>query len=80
MQDKVIPEILSGKKRLCLAITEPTFGSDVKRIATTAVKSADGKHYIVNGAKVTCERLPRVALTVHWLKSITSRHAAEMDH
>lgn len=44
LKDKVIPEILSGKKRLCLAITEPTFGSDVKRIACTAIKTPDGKY------------------------------------
>lgn len=43
LKDRVIPEILSGKKRLCLAITEPTFGSDVKRIACTATKTPDGK-------------------------------------
>ncbi|KAK9896006.1 putative acyl-CoA dehydrogenase [Cystobasidium minutum MCA 4210] len=51
LKDRVIPEILSGKKRVCLAITEPTFGSDVKRIACTATKTPDGKHYIVNGSK-----------------------------
>ena len=31
------------------AITEPWAGSDVSRIRTTAVKSACGKFYIVNG-------------------------------
>ena len=30
---------------------EPTFGSDVKRISTRAVKSEDGKHYTVTGQK-----------------------------
>lgn len=43
MKDRVIPEILSGRKRLCLAITEPGFGSDVKRISATARKTEDGK-------------------------------------
>lgn len=43
LKDSVIPDILSGKKRVCLAITEPTFGSDVKRIACTATKTPDGK-------------------------------------
>lgn len=28
LQDRVLPEILSGKKRICLAITEPTVSSD----------------------------------------------------
>jgi alkylation response protein AidB-like acyl-CoA dehydrogenase len=51
LQAKILPEILSGKKRICLAITEPSAGSDVKNITTTAEKTADGKHYIVNGEK-----------------------------
>ncbi|KAI7885262.1 acyl-CoA dehydrogenase NM domain-like protein [Lichtheimia hyalospora FSU 10163] len=51
MKAKVVPEILSGRKRMALAITEPYAGSDVSRIRTTAKLSADGKHYIVNGVK-----------------------------
>ncbi|KAI8064576.1 acyl-CoA dehydrogenase/oxidase [Gongronella butleri] len=48
---KVVPEVLSGKKRMALAITEPYTGSDVANIKTTAKLSADGSHYIVNGVK-----------------------------
>ena len=44
-------EVLSGEKRICLAISEPVAGSDVAAIETTAVKTPDGKHYIVNGCK-----------------------------
>jgi alkylation response protein AidB-like acyl-CoA dehydrogenase len=51
LQDKVLPEILSGKKRICLAITEPSAGSDVRNVTTVAEKTPDGKHYIVNGEK-----------------------------
>jgi len=36
---------------ICLAITEPSAGSDVANLKTTAKKTADGKHYIVNGEK-----------------------------
>eukprot|EP00158_Paraphelidium_tribonemae_P003257 Partr_v1_DN25998_c0_g1_i2_m68809 putative acyl-CoA dehydrogenase len=49
--DRVVPEVLSGRKRICLAITEPFAGSDVAGIQATAVKTPDGKHYIVNGVK-----------------------------
>lgn len=49
--NRVLPEILTGQKRMCLAITEPSAGSDVKNIQTTAEKTADGKYYIVNGEK-----------------------------
>ncbi|GAA5836683.1 hypothetical protein JCM3766R1_006990 [Sporobolomyces carnicolor] len=51
MQDRVLPEVLSGQKRICLAITEPEAGSDVKNLSTSAVLSDDGKHFIVNGTK-----------------------------
>jgi alkylation response protein AidB-like acyl-CoA dehydrogenase len=51
LQKKIFPEILSGDKRICLAVTEPDAGSDVRNVKTTAEKSADGKHYIVNGSK-----------------------------
>lgn len=51
LQAKILPEILSGQKRICLAITEPSAGSDVRSVTTTAEKTPDGKHYIVNGEK-----------------------------
>lgn len=51
LQERFVPDILTGKKRICIAITEPEAGSDVSNIQTTAVKSKDGKHWIVNGTK-----------------------------
>lgn len=48
---KLADEVFSGKKKICLAITEAFAGSDVAGIRTTAVKTPDGKHYIVNGTK-----------------------------
>jgi len=51
LRAKVVPEVFSGKKRMALAITEPYTGSDVANIKTTAVKTPDGKHFIVNGVK-----------------------------
>ncbi|GAA6007196.1 hypothetical protein JCM10207_001542 [Rhodosporidiobolus poonsookiae] len=51
LQRRVLPEIMSGKKRVCLAITEPEAGSDVKNLSCEARLSEDGKHYIVNGTK-----------------------------
>ncbi|GAA6041517.1 hypothetical protein JCM8097_001918 [Rhodosporidiobolus ruineniae] len=51
LQKCFLPDILSGKKRICLAITEPEAGSDVKNLSTEAKLSEDGKHFIVNGTK-----------------------------
>ncbi|KAH6652886.1 acyl-CoA dehydrogenase/oxidase [Truncatella angustata] len=47
----IMDEVFSGKKKMCLAITEAFAGSDVAGLRTTAVKTPDGKHYIVNGTK-----------------------------
>lgn len=47
----VAQEILSGDKRICLAITEPDAGSDVAALATVAVLTPDGRHYKVSGQK-----------------------------
>lgn len=51
LQERFLPELLTGKKRTCIAITEPAAGSDVANITTTATKTPDGKHYIINGTK-----------------------------
>lgn len=51
LRQRVMDECFSGEKFISLAITEAFAGSDVKGIKTTATKTADGKHYIVNGHK-----------------------------
>lgn len=48
---KIMDEVLSGQKYICLAITEAFAGSDVAGLRCTATKTPDGKHYIVNGTK-----------------------------
>ncbi|CAJ2502631.1 Uu.00g100250.m01.CDS01 [Anthostomella pinea] len=47
----IMDEVFSGKKYMCLAITEAFAGSDVAGLRTTATKTPDGRHYIVNGTK-----------------------------
>ena len=49
--NRILPGILNGDKRICLAITEPDAGSDVANLTCEAKLSEDGKHYIVNGEK-----------------------------
>ncbi|CEL04856.1 acyl-CoA dehydrogenase/oxidase [Aspergillus pseudodeflectus] len=51
LRKQVTEEVLSGKKKMVLAVTEAFAGSDVAGLRTTAVKTPDGKHYIVNGTK-----------------------------
>ncbi|KAJ3553957.1 hypothetical protein NM688_g3350 [Phlebia brevispora] len=49
LQAKVVPEVLSGKKFICLAITEAFAGSDVAGLQTTAVR--DGDEWVITGTK-----------------------------
>lgn len=48
-QQRFIPQVLSGERIAALAVTEPSGGSDVAGLRTTAVRDGDG--WIVNGSK-----------------------------
>jgi alkylation response protein AidB-like acyl-CoA dehydrogenase len=50
-KDKYLPDLAAGRKLAAFGLTEPNAGSDAGAIATTAVKTADGNHYILNGTK-----------------------------
>ncbi|KAF7316895.1 Cytochrome b5 heme-binding domain-containing protein [Mycena chlorophos] len=50
LRDRVVEDALSGKRPVCLAVTEPFAGSDVAGIRTRARKTEDG-YWIVNGSK-----------------------------
>ncbi|MDQ0572892.1 acyl-CoA dehydrogenase [Variovorax paradoxus] len=49
VRSEVVPPVLRGEKIAALAITEPSGGSDVAALRTTA--RCDGDHYVVNGEK-----------------------------
>lgn len=51
-KEKWLPKIFTGEVRFCLGATEPTGGSDLANLKTTAKKSPCGRFYIVNGHKV----------------------------
>jgi len=46
-----LPSFASGETMYAIAMTEPGTGSDLAGMKTTAKLSADGSHYILNGAK-----------------------------
>ena len=48
-KDKFVKPVLAGDKIAALAVTEPSGGSDVAALKTTAVR--DGQFYVVNGSK-----------------------------
>lgn len=49
MRQEVLPKVLAGEQISALAITEPSGGSDVAGLLTTAINKGD--HYILNGSK-----------------------------
>lgn len=50
-KQKWLPGLFDWSTSFCLGVTEPSGGSDVSNIQTTAEKSSDGKFYVVNGYK-----------------------------
>ncbi|KAK2460888.1 hypothetical protein APHAL10511_007358 [Amanita phalloides] len=51
LKARVLPDVLSAQRPICLAISEAFAGSDVAGLRTTAKKTEDGKHWIINGTK-----------------------------
>ncbi len=49
IKDRILADIVAGRKGSALGITEPSGGSDVANLKTTARK--DGNHYVLNGSK-----------------------------
>ncbi|MER6073994.1 acyl-CoA dehydrogenase family protein [Streptomyces sp. NPDC001817] len=48
---RYLPKFVTGEEMWALAMTEPGTGSDVAGVKTTAKRSDDGTHYVLNGAK-----------------------------
>ncbi|CBY21450.1 unnamed protein product [Oikopleura dioica] len=48
---KYLPDLISGEKIGALSMTEPTAGSDVMSMKTTAVQPAGKDYYVLNGNK-----------------------------
>ena len=49
-QQRYIPDILTGETFWCQGFSEPSSGSDLASVRTTAVR--DGDHYVINGQKL----------------------------
>ena len=51
-KQKYLPKCASGEWIAAFCLTEPGSGSDAQAMKTTAVPSADGSHYVLNGTKI----------------------------
>ena len=49
---RYLPKLATGEWTAAFALTEPSAGSDAAAIKTRAEISADGSHYVLNGAKI----------------------------
>lgn len=56
--EETVPNIVSGKWRVCFGVTEPNAGLDTLRLSTAATKNSDGS-YSVTGQKIwiTCAQV-----------------------
>jgi alkylation response protein AidB-like acyl-CoA dehydrogenase len=50
-KERYLRPVASGEAIGAYALTEPQSGSDAGNIRTTAVRSPDGSHYVINGTK-----------------------------
>ena len=71
-QARYLPDIISGETIGCLAVTEPHAGSDVSGMTTTAVRSADGSQYTINGSKTYITNAPNCDFALVLAKASTA--------
>jgi len=57
MKDTILHELISGKKKVCIALTEENSGIDASSIQTVAVKK--GEKYVIEGSKIFVSNLDR---------------------
>lgn len=50
-QETIAKRVIAGEAGIAITLTEPTGGSDLANIKTTAEKTSDGRHYKINGSK-----------------------------
>jgi acyl-CoA dehydrogenase len=57
--ESTIPNIISGKWRVCFGVTEPNAGLDTLRLSTTATRCDDDGAYSISGQKIwiTCAQV-----------------------
>jgi acyl-CoA dehydrogenase family protein 9 len=51
-KQRFLPKCASGESIAAFCLTEPGSGSDAQAMRSTAVPSADGSHYVLNGTKI----------------------------
>ena len=52
LKQHYLPKLASAEMIGAIAMTEPGAGSDLQGVRTTATRSSDGSHYVLNGSKI----------------------------
>ncbi len=66
---KYLPKLASGEWLGCFGLTEPSHGSDPGSMITNIKDADDGKHVILNGAKMWISNAPFAQVAVVWAKN-----------
>jgi glutaryl-CoA dehydrogenase len=66
---KYLPKLASGEWLGCFGLTEPSHGSDPGSMITNFKDAGDGKHVILNGAKMWISNAPFAQVAVVWAKN-----------
>jgi len=64
-----LPKLASGEMMGCFGLTEPDYGSNPSGMITTIKDAGDGKHVILNGAKMWISNAPFADIAVVWAKN-----------
>jgi glutaryl-CoA dehydrogenase len=68
-RNKYLPKLASGEWLGCFGLTEPSHGSDPGSMITTIKDAGDGKHVLLNGAKMWISNAPFAQVAVVWAKN-----------
>jgi glutaryl-CoA dehydrogenase len=66
---KYLPKLASGEMMGCFGLTEPDHGSNPGGMTTHFKDAGDGKHVILNGAKMWISNSPFADVAVVWAKN-----------
>ncbi|OYU95707.1 MAG: acyl-CoA dehydrogenase [Bacteroidetes bacterium B1(2017)] len=66
---KYLPKLAAGEMMGCFGLTEPDHGSNPAGMTTNFKDAGDGKHIILNGAKMWISNSPFADVAVVWAKN-----------
>lgn len=65
---KYLPKLATGEMMGCFGLTEPDYGSNPAGMITNFKDAGDGKHVVLNGAKMWISNAPFADIAVVWAK------------